>query len=99
MAMLLTQFFFFYAFGVTDTLVITVMALDRYVAICDPLHYALVMNQQICARLLALSWVVSIVTLCCMWDSFCHCVGLEMLGAIFNFITEEFLQVLVYTPG
>ncbi|XP_003785464.1 olfactory receptor 1B1 [Otolemur garnettii] len=57
----LAQFFFFYAFGVTDTLVIAVMALDRYVAICDPLHYALVMNRQLCACLLALSWVVSIV--------------------------------------
>ncbi|KAM6183570.1 olfactory receptor 1B1 [Erethizon dorsatum] len=57
----LAQFFFFYAFGVTDTLVIAVMALDRYVAICDPLHYALVMNYQLCACLLALSWVVSIV--------------------------------------
>lgn len=57
----LTQFFFFYAFGVTGTLVIAVMALDRYVAICDPLHYALVMNRQLCACLLALSWVVSTV--------------------------------------
>ncbi|KAG3287901.1 olfactory receptor 1B1 [Ictidomys tridecemlineatus] len=57
----LAQFFFFYAFGVTDTLVIAVMALDRYVAICDPLHYALVMNRQRCACLLALSWAVSIV--------------------------------------
>ncbi|XP_004712666.1 olfactory receptor 1B1 [Echinops telfairi] len=56
----LAQFFFFYAFGVTDTLVIAVMALDRYVAICDPLHYALVMNRRLCARLLAFSWVVSI---------------------------------------
>ncbi|XP_036710080.1 LOW QUALITY PROTEIN: olfactory receptor 1B1 [Balaenoptera musculus] len=41
----LAQFFFFYAFGVTDTLVISVMALDHYVAICDPLHYHLVMNR------------------------------------------------------
>ncbi|XP_069862479.1 olfactory receptor 1B1 [Dipodomys merriami] len=56
----LAQFFFFYVFGVTDTLVIAVMALDRYVAICDPLHYALVMNRQRCARLLALSLAVSI---------------------------------------
>uniref|UniRef100_A0A2I3H0M6 G-protein coupled receptors family 1 profile domain-containing protein n=1 Tax=Nomascus leucogenys TaxID=61853 RepID=A0A2I3H0M6_NOMLE len=56
----LAQFFFFYAFGVTDKLVIAVMALDRYVAICDPLRYALVMNHQRCACLLALSWVVSI---------------------------------------
>ncbi|KAI5138448.1 Olfactory Receptor 1B1 [Manis pentadactyla] len=30
----LAQFFFFYAFGVTDTLVVSVMAVDRYVAIC-----------------------------------------------------------------
>ncbi|KAM5300599.1 olfactory receptor 1B1 [Ctenodactylus gundi] len=57
----LTQFFFFYAFGVTDTLVIAVMALDRYVAICDPLHYSLVMSRQVCARLLALCWTVSVV--------------------------------------
>ncbi|XP_014917296.2 olfactory receptor 1B1 [Acinonyx jubatus] len=57
----LAQFFFFYAFGVTDTLVISVMALDRYVAICDPLHYHSVMNRRLCARLLALSWMVSIV--------------------------------------
>ncbi|KAB1280404.1 Olfactory receptor 1B1 [Camelus dromedarius] len=56
----LAQFFFFYAFGVTDTLVISVMALDRYVAICDPLHYHSVMNRQLCARLLVLSWVVSV---------------------------------------
>ncbi|XP_008525917.1 olfactory receptor 1B1 [Equus przewalskii] len=55
------QFFFFYVFGVTDTLVIAVMALDRYVAICDPLHYHSVMNRQLCACLLALCWVVSIV--------------------------------------
>uniref|UniRef100_G1TXF2 Olfactory receptor family 1 subfamily B member 1 n=1 Tax=Oryctolagus cuniculus TaxID=9986 RepID=G1TXF2_RABIT len=57
----LTQLFFFYVFGVTDTLVIAVMALDHYVAICDPLHYAVVMNRQLCAHLLALSWVVSVV--------------------------------------
>ncbi|XP_057575863.1 olfactory receptor 1B1 [Hippopotamus amphibius kiboko] len=57
----LAQFFFFYAFGVTDTLVISVMALDRYVAICDPLHYHLVMNRQLCARSLAFCWVVSVV--------------------------------------
>ena len=56
----LAQFFFFYVFGVTDTLVISVMALDRYMAICDPLHYHSVMNRQCCARLLALCWVVSV---------------------------------------
>uniref|UniRef100_A0A8C6DYI3 G-protein coupled receptors family 1 profile domain-containing protein n=1 Tax=Moschus moschiferus TaxID=68415 RepID=A0A8C6DYI3_MOSMO len=57
----LAQLFFFYVFGVTDTLVISVMALDQYMAICDPLHYHSVMNRQCCARLLALCWVVSAV--------------------------------------
>lgn len=57
----LAQFFFFYAFGVTDTLVVSVMAVDRYVAICDPLHYPSVMSRQVCARLLAMSWSVSVV--------------------------------------
>ncbi|KAM9061370.1 olfactory receptor 1B1-like [Sarcophilus harrisii] len=57
----LIQFFFFYIFGVTDTLVVAVMALDRYVAICDPLHYPIVINQQVCARLLASCWSVSFI--------------------------------------
>ncbi|XP_074056276.1 olfactory receptor 1B1-like [Macrotis lagotis] len=57
----LIQFFFFYVFGVTDTLVVAVMALDRYVAICDPLHYPVVMNQQVCACLLASCWLVSFI--------------------------------------
>ncbi|XP_001370668.2 olfactory receptor 1B1-like [Monodelphis domestica] len=57
----LLQFFFFYVFGVTDTLVVAVMAVDRYVAICNPLHYPAVMNQQVCGRLLASCWTVSFI--------------------------------------
>ncbi|XP_030042362.1 olfactory receptor 1F1-like [Microcaecilia unicolor] len=33
------------------------MAYDRYVAICHPLHYALMMNKKICTSLIAASWV------------------------------------------
>ncbi|XP_048338345.1 olfactory receptor 1B1-like, partial [Sphaerodactylus townsendi] len=55
----MAQFFFFYVFGVTDILMVSVMALDRYVAICNPLHYATVMNQKVCGHLVAGCWMVS----------------------------------------
>ncbi|XP_033029789.1 olfactory receptor 1B1-like [Lacerta agilis] len=55
----MAQFFFFYVFGVTDLLMVSVMALDRYVAICNPLHYATVMNQKVCGHLVAGCWIIS----------------------------------------
>ncbi|KAM3844975.1 olfactory receptor 1B1-like [Vipera latastei] len=55
----LAQFFFLYVFGVTDLLLVSVMALDRYVAICNPLHYASVMNQKVCGHLVAGCCIVS----------------------------------------
>ncbi|XP_015281469.1 PREDICTED: olfactory receptor 1B1-like [Gekko japonicus] len=55
----MAQFFFFYVFGVTDIFMVSVMALDRYVAICNPLHYATVMSQKVCGRLVAGCWIVS----------------------------------------
>ncbi|XP_007440270.1 olfactory receptor 1B1-like [Python bivittatus] len=55
----MAQFFFFYVFGVTDLLLVSVMALDRYVAICNPLHYASVMNQKVCGQLVAGCCIIS----------------------------------------
>ncbi|KAF0877378.1 OR7C1 protein, partial [Crocuta crocuta] len=56
----LSQIFFFIVFGCLDNLLLTVMAYDRFVAICHPLHYMVIMNPQLC-RLLALgSWCLSI---------------------------------------
>ncbi|XP_060108677.1 olfactory receptor 1B1-like [Heteronotia binoei] len=55
----MAQFFFFYVFGVTDIFMVSVMALDRYVAICNPLHYAMVMNRKVCGCLVAGCWITS----------------------------------------
>ncbi|XP_006902364.1 PREDICTED: olfactory receptor 10AG1-like, partial [Elephantulus edwardii] len=52
-----TQLCFFLIFGGTECLLLAVMAYDRYVAICNPLHYPLVMNQRVCIRLVAGSWI------------------------------------------
>ncbi|XP_034376699.1 olfactory receptor 6K3-like [Arvicanthis niloticus] len=47
----LLQMYFFHSFGVTESLVLTVMAIDRYVAICNPLRYAIIITPKLCTQL------------------------------------------------
>ncbi|XP_032138269.1 olfactory receptor 10Q1 [Sapajus apella] len=47
-----TQMFFFVTLGSTDCFLLAIMAYDRYVAICHPLHYTLIMTRQLCAQML-----------------------------------------------
>ncbi|XP_026518476.1 olfactory receptor 13H1-like [Terrapene carolina triunguis] len=42
--------------GITECLLLAVMAYDRWVAICKPLRYTLVMNNRVCLQLAAMSW-------------------------------------------
>ncbi|KAM5236526.1 olfactory receptor 10J1-like [Ctenodactylus gundi] len=46
-----TQLFFFLGFAITNCLLLAVMGYDRYVAICNPLRYAIIMNWRVCAML------------------------------------------------
>ncbi|XP_011383656.1 olfactory receptor 7D4-like [Pteropus vampyrus] len=54
----LTQMYFFMVFAGLDNLLLTVMAYDRYVAICHPLHYTVIINPRLCGLLLLLSWLI-----------------------------------------
>ncbi|XP_018427782.1 PREDICTED: olfactory receptor 1G1-like [Nanorana parkeri] len=73
----LTQTFFFMFMGGTEIILLSCMAYDRYVAICNPLHYSLILNNRKCALLLGLSWGSSFVnaifiTLMASQLVFCH---------------------------
>ncbi|XP_062053931.1 olfactory receptor 10AG1-like [Lepus europaeus] len=55
-----TQMCFFLMLGATECFLLAVMSCDRYVAICNPLHYPLVMNHKMCVQLAVGSWVSGI---------------------------------------
>ncbi|XP_076991521.1 olfactory receptor 10AG1-like isoform X2 [Tamandua tetradactyla] len=54
------QMCFLHMLGATECFLLAVMACDRYVAICNPLHYPLIMNQRMCTQLAVGSWVSGI---------------------------------------
>ncbi|XP_036049235.1 olfactory receptor 147-like [Onychomys torridus] len=52
----MTQFYFFGFFAISECYVLTAMAYDRYVAICNPLLYSVVMSPKKCSYLMLASY-------------------------------------------
>ncbi|XP_072506508.1 olfactory receptor 10P22-like [Notamacropus eugenii] len=57
-----TQMYFFALFGIAECCLLTVMAYDRYAAICQPLHYAMLMKWQVCVGMVGASYLMGITT-------------------------------------
>ncbi|KFO29498.1 olfactory receptor 8H1 [Fukomys damarensis] len=53
-----TQIFFFVIFGTAECFLLSSMAYDRYVAICHPLHYPVIMSTRLCHALLTGCYVM-----------------------------------------
>uniref|UniRef100_D4ACU7 Olfactory receptor n=1 Tax=Rattus norvegicus TaxID=10116 RepID=D4ACU7_RAT len=54
----ITQLYFFHFLGSTEALLLTIMAFDRFVAICRPLHYPSIMNRQVCIQMAVFIWAI-----------------------------------------
>ncbi|NWS73511.1 OR2D2 protein, partial [Crotophaga sulcirostris] len=53
------QMYFWLAFGMTECVLLGVMAYDRYMAICHPLLYTTVMSRKVCIHMVVASWISS----------------------------------------
>ncbi|XP_077624161.1 olfactory receptor 7E178-like [Crocuta crocuta] len=80
----LTQVSFFFLFGCLDSLLLAVMAYDRFVAICHPLHYLVIMNPCLCGFLVFVSFFSSLL------DSQIHCLMVSQLTFCTNVEIHHF---------
>ncbi|XP_027722529.1 olfactory receptor 5V1-like [Vombatus ursinus] len=57
----LFQIFFLVTFAGSECVLLAAMAYDRFIAICYPLHYSVLMSKRVCAYLAAGSWLCGVV--------------------------------------
>ncbi|XP_015359419.1 olfactory receptor 867-like [Marmota marmota marmota] len=69
----LTQVYFLNTFAGMENFLLTMMAYDRFVAICHPLNYTVIMNPRLCVLLVLLSWLTM------FWVSLIHILLLNRL--------------------
>ncbi|XP_075207764.1 olfactory receptor 5AR1-like [Anomaloglossus baeobatrachus] len=61
----ITQMYFFLYFNCMEMNLLAVMAYDRYVAICHPLHYTILMSLRTCLVMIISIWIASLLETVC----------------------------------
>ncbi|KAE8619174.1 hypothetical protein XENTR_v10009661 [Xenopus tropicalis] len=84
-----TQMYFFTALAVIETIVLSSMAYDRYVAICKPLRYHLIMNRRVCVLVIVGTWILGFVN-----ASFITDLASKLLYGQTNQINQLFCDVI-----
>ncbi|KAG8553255.1 hypothetical protein GDO81_003339 [Engystomops pustulosus] len=107
----MAQFYFHFSLGATEIFLLTAMAYDRYVAICLPLRYLMIMSPKVCAVLITGSWLggfSAILVPCLQISSLSFCDGYQIdhyycdLGPLLSLSCSEksscfLLVILSYT--
>ncbi|XP_035578969.1 olfactory receptor 8K3-like [Zalophus californianus] len=105
-----TQLAFFILFIISELFILSAMAYDRYVAICNPLLYMIVMSQRVCWVLVAVPYVYSaflslIITIKIFMSSFCghnvirhfYCDNLPLLTLLCSSTHDIELIILIFS--
>ncbi|XP_077750077.1 olfactory receptor 6M1-like [Canis aureus] len=61
----MTQVYFFFFLGTVEFILLAVMSFDRYVAICNPLRYTVIMNSRVCLLLVLGCWIGAFFSVLC----------------------------------
>ncbi|XP_047610319.1 olfactory receptor 6M1-like [Phacochoerus africanus] len=59
------QTYFYFFLGTVEFILLAVMSFDRYVAICNPLRYTIIMNSKVCLLLVLGCWVGAFLSVLC----------------------------------
>ncbi|KAG8572130.1 hypothetical protein GDO81_011922 [Engystomops pustulosus] len=83
----MAQMFLSTASGDIESFLLTSMAIDRYVAVCFPLHYSLIMSKKVCALLAFPAWFMSMINSLIL-SSFVYKLTYFGLVSVQNFFCE-----------
>ncbi|XP_074153489.1 olfactory receptor 6M1 [Sminthopsis crassicaudata] len=61
----ITQTYFYFFLGTVEFILLAVMSFDRYVAICNPLRYTIIMNSKVCFLLVLGCWIGAFLSVLC----------------------------------
>nr|XP_012416666.1 PREDICTED: olfactory receptor 2K2 [Odobenus rosmarus divergens] len=85
------QMYLSLSMGSTECMLLAMMVYDRYVAICNPLRYPILLNRQVCVHMATASWVTSCLS-ALLETSFA--LRVPLCGNLIDHFTCEILAVL-----